>query len=88
MTVRTDAQHGRGLVGRALKAIRMSGTLPAGGRTHNYSATDLPFEDMDCPRCGAAFQEGDELVLVVTRVQPAQVLTVPAHRDCPAGEAG
>ena len=87
MTVRRSGLQGPGLVRRALDGIRLSGLIAAGGRTHNFSATDLPWEDVYCPRCRRRFAEGDELVLVVTRLDAAQIFTVPMHRRaCVGGE--
>lgn len=86
MTIRRDSMYGGGLVRRAMRILQLSGVIQAGGRTHNYSATDLPFEDTVCPSCERRFQEDNELVLIVRRVEAAQIFCVPAHRQCPEGQ--
>jgi hypothetical protein len=83
MTIRKDPTFTPGLLWQALTELRTKGGLPAGGRTHNYSATDICFEDMECLDCGRPFEVGDEVTLRIRRVEAAQWFAAPVHaQEC------
>ena len=82
MTVRRNPVNAPGLIARMARIAQLSATMPWGGRTHNYAATDLPWEDTACCRCGREFGEGDELLLIVKRREAGQIFTAPVHRSC------
>lgn len=47
------------------------------------AASDLIFSDTHCPKCGKAFEDGDDLILhVIGHNEVGDILTVPMHLSC------
>jgi len=47
------------------------------------AASDLIFSDTHCPKCGKAFEDGDNLILhVIGHNEVGDMLTIPMHKDC------
>lgn len=58
-------------------------TYGSGANPAWAAASDLIFSDTHCPKCGAEFQDGDDIILhIIGHNEVGDILTIPMHLSC------